>query len=83
MTALDDRLSVYRAIDAHIRELGPTYVGTALVEAAVVEAAVQLRRIGNSLEAIADTRVSIAVSLDRIAATLNHLQPSKPEPPLY
>lgn len=75
---MTDREDIYRAIRAHSHDLR-----LSIHEAASVEAAMQLRRIGNSLEAIADTRVSIAVSLDRIAATLNRLWPSKPEPPLY
>jgi hypothetical protein len=68
MTDREDREGVYRALKAHGDALGAE-------EAAAVEIAIQLRRIGNSLEAIAETRTSIAVSLDRIAAAFERAYP--------
>jgi hypothetical protein len=72
MTDREDREGVYRSLKAHERELNVTLLTE---EAAAVEIAIQLRRIGNSLEAIAETRTSIAVSLDRIAATFERAYP--------
>ena len=72
MTDKEDREGVYRAIKAHGSELGLTLLAE---EAAAVEIAIQLRRIGNSLEKIEETRTSIAVSLDRIAAAFERAYP--------
>jgi hypothetical protein len=72
MTDKEDREGVYRAMKSHGDEMGLALLAE---EAAAVEIAIQLRRIGNSLEAIAETRTSIAMSLDRIAAALERAYP--------
>jgi hypothetical protein len=69
MTDKEDREGVYRAIKSHGDELGLTLLAE---EAAAVEIAIQLRRIGNS---IAESGVPIAVALDRIAAALERAYP--------
>ena len=70
MTDREDREGVYRAIRAHSHDLR-----LSIHEAASVEAAMQLRRIGNSLEKIEEVKTSIAISLDRIAAAFERAYP--------
>jgi len=72
MTEREDRESVYRAIKSHGDEMGLILLAE---EAAAVEIAIQLQRIGNSLEKIAESGVPIAVALDRIAAAFERAYP--------
>jgi hypothetical protein len=72
MTDKEDREGVYRALKSHGDEMGLALLAE---EAAAVEIAIQLRRIGNSLEKIAESGVPIAATLDRIAAALERAYP--------
>ena len=77
MTETEDRHRVYRAIDAHNREIPE---GDWTGAATQVEIAVQLRHIATHLEVLSESRISVAVSLDRIAAALEKaFPPSKIE----
>jgi hypothetical protein len=71
MTEREDRHSVYRAIKEHEHET-PTRTNGVQVEIAV-----QLRRVADYLEALAESRTSIAVSLDRIADAADRAYPRR------
>ena len=71
MTQTEDRHRVYRAIEAHDREMSEE----GWADGAQVEIAIQLRHIATHLEVISESRISLAVSLDRIAAALERAFP--------
>ncbi len=76
MTDMETKESIRQAIKENFGKINvplPDYLNGA----ALIEIAFQLRRIGDSIEKIEQSRTSIAVSLDRLADAADRAYPRR------